>query len=238
MTKDNRTVPTSSDSETGLIYLRARYYDPYIGRFISEDPHWNLDNMIYGDKEYEDDEVKVPDAQAISQASNLYVYCINNPILYVDYTGCAVYIIGSGLSVQFGLRLGGSEGFIFDDNFNVGIIQTGSFGGGVDIGISGNTFLSIIDADTIYDIEGGSVEIGGSISPIKAWGLTFGGGYDMTVSTSDSSIKGSIYSLNAGLSVLPADLHAQISFSNVKGGWLNVLDFVLDKLLNIITPGL
>ena len=27
-----------SDSETGLIYMRARYYDPSLGRFVSEDP--------------------------------------------------------------------------------------------------------------------------------------------------------------------------------------------------------
>ncbi|MBU5334383.1 RHS repeat-associated core domain-containing protein [Anaerocolumna aminovalerica] len=26
------------DQETGLYYLRARYYDPAIGRFINEDP--------------------------------------------------------------------------------------------------------------------------------------------------------------------------------------------------------
>ena len=28
------------DDETGLIYLRARYYDSKTGRFISEDIHW------------------------------------------------------------------------------------------------------------------------------------------------------------------------------------------------------
>ena len=38
------------DAETGFIYLRARYYDPVTGRFINEDPHWNLDNMVYGDE--------------------------------------------------------------------------------------------------------------------------------------------------------------------------------------------
>ena len=75
------------DAETGLIYLRARYYDPSIGRFISEDPHWNLGNMIYGDKEYEEDEIKQPDIQAISQASNLYMYCLNNPLKYADPSG-------------------------------------------------------------------------------------------------------------------------------------------------------
>ena len=26
------------DAETGFIYLRARYYNPAIGRFINEDP--------------------------------------------------------------------------------------------------------------------------------------------------------------------------------------------------------
>ena len=28
----------TTDSDTGLIYMRARYYDPAIGRFASEDP--------------------------------------------------------------------------------------------------------------------------------------------------------------------------------------------------------
>ena len=27
-----------SDDETGLVYMRARYYDPVVGRFASEDP--------------------------------------------------------------------------------------------------------------------------------------------------------------------------------------------------------
>ena len=49
------------DKETGNIYLRARYYDPSIGRFISEDP--------------------------IKDGTNWYVYCSNNPIAFVDPTG-------------------------------------------------------------------------------------------------------------------------------------------------------
>lgn len=42
------------DHETGYIYLWNRYYDPRIGRFISEDTHWNPSNMIYGDGGGED----------------------------------------------------------------------------------------------------------------------------------------------------------------------------------------
>ena len=72
---------------SGLIYLRNRYYDPSIGRFISEDTHWNPNNMIYGDKEYKVGEIKIPDMNAIMQSSNLYAYCMNNPVKYVDPSG-------------------------------------------------------------------------------------------------------------------------------------------------------
>ena len=75
------------DAETGLIYLRARYYDPSVRRFISEDKHWNTKNRVYGDKEYQDGETKIPDVSSISQANNLYVYALNNPVNYVDSVG-------------------------------------------------------------------------------------------------------------------------------------------------------
>ena len=71
------------DGETGFIYLRNRYYDPSIGRFISEDPYWNPANMIYGDN----GERGLPDFAAIVQSSNLYVYCRNNPINRDDIWG-------------------------------------------------------------------------------------------------------------------------------------------------------
>jgi len=71
------------DTETGNIYLRARYYDPGVGRFISEDTYWNPSNMIYGDS----GNGGVPSIVAIMQSSNLYAYCINNPIKYTDPTG-------------------------------------------------------------------------------------------------------------------------------------------------------
>ncbi|EDM99020.1 RHS repeat-associated core domain protein [Pseudoflavonifractor capillosus ATCC 29799] len=33
------------DSETGTYYLRARYYDPSIGRFTQQDTHWNTSSL-------------------------------------------------------------------------------------------------------------------------------------------------------------------------------------------------
>lgn len=55
------------DSVTGQIYLRARYYDPSIGRFMNED--------TYGGQ--------IDDPQSM----NLYTYCGNNPIQYIDPCG-------------------------------------------------------------------------------------------------------------------------------------------------------
>ena len=55
------------DAETGTIYLRARYYDPTIGRFISRDSYTG----------------KNEDPLSL----NLYTYCYNNPIIYTDITG-------------------------------------------------------------------------------------------------------------------------------------------------------
>ncbi|MDY4145592.1 MAG: RHS repeat-associated core domain-containing protein, partial [Bacilli bacterium] len=54
--------------ETNLYYLNARYYSPIICRFIS-----------YDDIEY-------LDYESIN-GLNLYCYCFNNPILYIDSSG-------------------------------------------------------------------------------------------------------------------------------------------------------
>ena len=68
------------DTETGSYYLRARYYDPAIGRFVQEDSYWNNYNRIYDPEDFVSN-------TAIIQSSNLYVYCCGNAVMYVDPTG-------------------------------------------------------------------------------------------------------------------------------------------------------
>ena len=85
------------DAETGDYYLRARYYDPSIGRFTQQDTHWNTANMIYGDNPQKINEREdklglktysyVPQITAVAQSGNLYVYCGNSPVKYYDATG-------------------------------------------------------------------------------------------------------------------------------------------------------
>jgi len=55
------------DDESGLYYYGARYYDPAIGKFISQDP-W---------------EGNINEPQTL----NKYSYVINNPLKYIDPTG-------------------------------------------------------------------------------------------------------------------------------------------------------
>ena len=56
------------DEETGLYFLKSRYYDPQIGRFI------NIDSVLYLDPE-------------TINGLNLYAYCNNNPVMNVDTDG-------------------------------------------------------------------------------------------------------------------------------------------------------
>ena len=57
------------DFETGLYYLRSRYYDPETGRFINAD---DTDYLGYDDTPL---------------STNLFAYCENNPVKYKDEKG-------------------------------------------------------------------------------------------------------------------------------------------------------
>ena len=78
------------DTELGLYYLNARYYDPNTGRFISAD------------------DVSYLGADGELTGYNLYAYCGNNPIMYTDPTGhmpeWLAWVV-SGVAVAFGIAL-------------------------------------------------------------------------------------------------------------------------------------
>ncbi|MCD6571158.1 MAG: RHS repeat protein [Deltaproteobacteria bacterium] len=57
--------------DLGLIYMKARVYDPYLGRFISPDP--------------------IGESYVNPQGLNRYSYCNNNPLRYIDPTGYDSY---------------------------------------------------------------------------------------------------------------------------------------------------
>ena len=78
----------TSEDETGLIYMRARYYDPATGRFQSEDP--------------------------ATSGMNWFIYCSNNPVNKIDPTGkvplAANYLFELMEFIERAMELGGEEG--------------------------------------------------------------------------------------------------------------------------------
>ena len=67
------------DLSSGTYYLRARHYDPGIGRFISEDSVLGLKVKMVNGFEYDD-----------PLSLNLYTYAYNNPVLYCDPGGHSI----------------------------------------------------------------------------------------------------------------------------------------------------
>ena len=68
------------DEETGLYYLRSRYYNPVVGRFVNADG--------------------VQTSYSAMLQCNLYCYCLNNPTIYADSEGrFALLAIGFGTAL-------------------------------------------------------------------------------------------------------------------------------------------
>ena len=68
------------DKETATVYLRARYYNPTTGRFISRD-------SFAGRK-------------SDPLSLNLYTYCRNNPLIYIDPSGHSYATLPDGTTMD------------------------------------------------------------------------------------------------------------------------------------------
>ena len=75
------------DSDTGLYYLNSRYYDANTGRFI------NADSLVQTGQGVLD--------------KNMFAYCMNNPVMFIDPTGKSIGLALLGLAL-----LGGSMLFL------------------------------------------------------------------------------------------------------------------------------
>ncbi len=128
-TTNARTFTGREDDGTGLLYYRARYYDPATGRFFSEDP------------------------MRVRGGLNLYAYVLDNPVNFIDLRGLAILVNDTGVPVVISGNVGSGHG-AGDQAF--GVIPPGETGGGVDSSIAG---YSTRDAavDAYYNGDGDSV---------------------------------------------------------------------------------
>jgi RHS repeat-associated protein len=121
------------DDDNGLLYMRARYYDPQVGRFINKDPI-----RYWGDL-------------------NLFTYVQNNPLNRVDPSG--LWTISFGTTLMGAMGLGGwggtffnfghdpssdlSSGWSFSITGTVGAGVVAGIGGGLGVAVSGSNASNV-----------------------------------------------------------------------------------------------
>jgi RHS repeat-associated protein len=77
-----RFTERETDQATGLTYMRARYYNPHLGRFLTVDP--------------------VGGKVGSSQSWNRYSYVLNNPVRHTDPTGMITDVPNTMTGETFG----------------------------------------------------------------------------------------------------------------------------------------
>ena len=102
---DYRFTGEQLDVASNLYYLRARYYDPEIGRFLTRDPfRGSVGNP---------------------QSQNPYAYVMNNPALYVDPMGLWGLGDVADAAGSVGDALGGAAGNVGDAVGDLGLDDLG-----------------------------------------------------------------------------------------------------------------
>ena len=176
------------DTDMGLYYLKTRYYDPEVGRFI------NMDGISYADPE-------------TLNGLNLYAYCGNNPVMNVDpegtwswkgfwnvvaavatvvavtaavvvTAGAAAVALGAGATVAAGAAVGAAVGGTVVgsieianqvqtngvENINLDSVATSAFGGAL-VGAAAGGFIGIAaggGTGALAIANGGSIAVNGS----------------------------------------------------------------------------
>ena len=196
------------DSDMGFYYLNDRYYDSITGRFLTpDDPSYlgaNGDLLSY----------------------NLFAYCSNNPVMYVDPTGHSSdsvwkYIIGATLAVGlvavtvFGVISSGGS-------LLVPVLAGAVIGAGGSLIGQGVANLNNGD-EFFYDISGWSILMSGLAG--AAFGTGVGG------------IWGAISigaAANAGTSALEQNGWGHIITSGAVGGLSSALGYETGRVLSNI----
>jgi RHS repeat-associated protein len=128
------------DWEIGEYYLRARSFNPRTGRFTQPDPFWGIHNMQSS-------------TNAIMQAANLYVYVMNNPIMWRDPLGLFAWNerddqwirVTDSTTRNAGGTFTRGTGYVTIDIWGVNV----SFHAGTD-GVSNQLGTFMVRADTFY----------------------------------------------------------------------------------------
>ena len=137
----------------GLYYLTTRFYDYMTGRFLNAD----VPSICF------DDGLTVP------EGCNLYSYCRNNPISYVDPTGHFALIIGILLMTTM---IGGTiGGIVSHSNGKSGWGLVGDIILGAMIGLAAGGLIIATIGAIAYGIFGATTTVLGGVAASKAFAL-------------------------------------------------------------------
>ena len=139
------------DTETSLYYLKTRYYDPEVGRFMT------IDGIEYLDPE-------------TINGLNLYAYCGNNPVMNIDPSG-NFFLTFLLVSIGIGFAVGGAmAGVTAYRNGARGWDLVGSIVGGAILGGGMGAIMAIGGAAGLASIGAGLT--GFSLSAGAAFGVS------------------------------------------------------------------
>ena len=231
------------DIETNLYFLKTRYYDPEVGRFIT------IDDISYLDPES-------------INGLNLYAYCLNNPVMFYDPNGTFV-ITGTALlaAALIGAAAGAIVGGVYGgitaaaNNQNVfagvliGMLAGGIMGAGAGIAatfiapvLAGEGIL-LATASGVGFVVGNSLSVGAAlaIGTTVAFGSGALGGVTSDILTQIVN-NGSVSNWGSvGVSALQWGVLNTIGtyLSALGGPHLTNLDnFVLSQIFNHLTSSL
>ena len=222
------------DTELNLYYLNARYYDPEIGRFISQD------DISYLDPE-------------TLNGLNLFVYCLNNPVMDTDPDGTWSW-------ARFGKALAIIAVAAIAIAVTVATCGAGSVVGGViiagTIGAAGNLFSqAVIEDKSFSEVNWGQVALNGissAISAIPGVGYLGGIGVSFVAGLGSALIDGEDFGnaiigglKSAGITAIAGGITRAIGFGKMakvgKGKYADKKTFLNrtgNKKLSSFNPGI
>ena len=142
------------DTETGMYYLKSRYYDPKLCRFINADSTDNLgaDGGFIG--------------------TNLFAYCLNNPVNNCDSEGSLAFFVATAIvGAAIGAVIGGINAAKNGGEVWKGVVKGALIGGAVGAGAGALTGVALAGSATatIASVATGasalSTTIGGAGKP-------------------------------------------------------------------------
>jgi len=177
-----------ADEKTGLMYYRARQYDPQIGRFTSEDP------------------------SGFEGGINLYAYVLNNPQFYIDSNGesptVAVAVVGGVVGAGLGAAIAAASG---EDA--TGIAKAAAKGAvvgvvsGLTLGLAGPAIAGALGGGVIGGIGAGAISAG--IGNLVGQGFERAVGWRCDFSWQELALSSAVGGLFGGISLRPATLPNQ-----------------------------